>query len=100
MNTWQDQLVPANKDDKREALDYVKNLAAGSNTNTYGALRESLDFDDQLEAIHRLTDGEPTSGAIVKQSEILTDVLRRNQNRNITINTVALAVDPNMQRFL
>lgn len=100
VGTWKDQLVTATDENKREAIEFVSKLQAASETNTYDALRDSLAFDNQLEAIFVLTDGEPTCGAKTKQSDILADILQRNQARNITINTVALAVDPRMQQFL
>jgi Mg-chelatase subunit ChlD len=97
---WRDELVPASEDNKRSAAQFVERLAAGSATNTYAALRQALAFDDQTEALFLLTDGEPTTGRIVHPSGILADILRRNETRHITLNTIAIAVEPLMAAFL
>ncbi|MCA9140575.1 MAG: VWA domain-containing protein, partial [Planctomycetales bacterium] len=100
VRSWRESLVEASDENKRNAIRFVEYLSAGRSTNTYGVLRKSLDFDPQLEALFLLTDGEPTTGLIVDQSTILLDILRRNETNNITINTIALAVDPLMATFL
>lgn len=100
VRAWREELVPATEDNKLEAIRYVEYLSAGSTTNTYAALRHALAFDDQLEAVFVLTDGAPTSGPIVNPKAILLDILRRNERRNLTINTIAIAVEPEMVSFL
>lgn len=97
---WREELVQASDDNKLNAIRFVEYLSAGRATNTYGALRQSLDFDPQLESVFLLTDGKPTTGQIVNQSAILLDILHRNETHNVTINTVAVAVDPFMATFL
>ena len=100
VRAWRDNLVEATDENKRSAIRFVERLAAGSSTNTYAALRKSLDFDPQLEAIFILTDGKPTTGQIVDHPTILMDILRRNEVNNITINAIAVAVEPLMATFL
>lgn len=100
VRAWRNDLVKAEEQTKREAIQYVSNLACGNRTNTYAALRQSLEFNPQVEAVFLLTDGQPTTGQLVNPSAILLDVLRRNQVHNITINTVAIAVEPVMETFL
>lgn len=100
ITAWRDELVEANDDNKRNAIRFVEYLAAGKTTNTYGALRRALDFDPQLEAIFLLTDGQPTTGLILNPTAILRDILGRNETQNITINTIAINVEPLMEIFL
>lgn len=100
VRSWRDNLLVATEENKRDAIRFVERLSAGSTTNTYAALRRSLQFDPQLEAIFMLTDGNPTTGQIINQSAILQDILRRNESNNITINTIAIAVEPPMATFL
>jgi len=100
VRTWKDELVPATDSNKRNAIRFVDYLTAGSTTNTYAALRRALEFDEQLEAIFMLTDGQPTTGLIVNPSAILLDILRRNETHNVTLNTIAIAVEPLMKTFL
>lgn len=100
VKAWKEALIEATEENKTEAIRYVQKLSAGRSTNTYGALRTSIDFDDQLEAIFVLTDGDPTTGLITNPTTILQDILRRNETRHITINTIAIAVDPLIEGFL
>ena len=100
VRAWREELVEANDSNKRNAIRFVEYLSAGRSTNTYAALRRSLSFDPQLEAVFLLTDGEPTYGQIVNPSAILLDILRRNEVHNVTINTIAIAVEPLMATFL
>ncbi len=65
---WRNELVPATEENKREAISFIRRLGYGDKTNTYGALRFSLEFDDQLEAVFLLTDGRPTIGEIVVEA--------------------------------
>lgn len=100
VRAWKETLIEATEENKIEAVRYVQKLSAGRSTNTYGALRRSIEFDPQLEAVFILTDGQPTTGVITNPSSILQDILRRNETRHITINTIAIAVDPMIQGFL
>ncbi|WP_158222821.1 VWA domain-containing protein [Rhodopirellula sp. MGV] len=100
VHQWRSELVKADKKQKMEAIRYVSNLVSGNRTNTYAALRESLEFDAQVEAVFILTDGQPTIGQLVNPSAILLDILRRNEFHNISINTIAIAVEPVMETFL
>ena len=100
IRSWKSLLVPATDKNKRDAAQFISKLSAGSSTNTYGALRTSLEFDDQLEAVFFLSDGKPTTGRVLDPAVILTDVLRRNEIKHIMINTIAITRDPILQNFL
>jgi len=100
VRAWREELVPATEENKRYATRFVQRLDAGSKTNTHGALWRSLQFDHQLEAVFLLTDGQPTCGRITDPATILLDVRRQNETRHVTINTIAIAVDPLMEGFL
>lgn len=100
VRAYKEELQLATEANKRKAIKYVSALTTGNKTNTYVAMRKAIDFDDQLEAIFVLTDGQPTTGPIVVKEKILADILARNDVRNITINTIAIGVDISMQGFL
>ena len=91
---WRKELVLANQENKLEAIAFVRRLGFGDRTNTYGALRGSLTFDDDLETVFMLTDGKPTIGATVQPAKILEDILSRNRFRNLNYNTIGIAVNP------
>lgn len=97
---WRNRLLPADEENKREAIQFVKKLGLGDKTNTYGALRHSLEFDDDLEAVFVLTDGRPTVGQIVAPMAIVNDVLHRNRFRHLNFNTIGIAVQGPTEAFL
>ncbi|MEM0925685.1 MAG: VWA domain-containing protein [Planctomycetota bacterium] len=100
IRSWREELIEATDSNKLDAIRFIEYLGTGSTTNTYGVLRKALDFDEQLESIFIMTDGEPTYGLIQSPGAILTDILRRNEIHNLTINTIAIAVEPPMATFL
>lgn len=100
IRAWREELVPADEDNKLDAIRFIQYLGTGNTTNTYGVLRRALEFDEQLEAVFMLTDGQPTSGRLINPSAILTDILRRNEVHHLTINAIAIAVEPTMATFL
>ncbi len=100
IHPWREKLSTASKKEKMAAINYVQRLAYGSDTNTYGALRRALDFDDSLEAVFLLTDGKPTSGQIIAPLKIANDILHRNRWRHLNINTIGISVGGATERFL
>ncbi len=97
---WRDKLLPATEDNKREAIAFVDRLGYGDRTNTYGALRESLEFDSQLEVVFLLSDGHPTFGKIISPTAIVTDIMHRNRFRHINFNTIGISVSGTTEKFL
>ena len=97
---WRDELVYASDENKEDAIKFVSRLAYGGSTNTHGALRRSLDFDDALETVFLLTDGQPSCGELIAAPLIVDDIVQRNQLRHLTINTIGIAVNPTTERFL
>jgi hypothetical protein len=72
-------------------------------TNTYGALMAALgvdeeyeedaarkSFNEQVDTIYFLSDGEPTVGTIIDQDDIREAVFRVNKVRKVTIHTIAI----------
>ncbi len=97
---WQPELMIASDENKRAAIAFVGDLGFGNLTNTYGALRLSLEFDSDLEAVYLLTDGRPTTGNIVSPSAIVSDIVHRNRFRNLNFNSIGIALDPDTEMFL
>lgn len=100
VNLWRDGLVAASAENKQRAANFVRRVDYGDKTNTYGALRRALEFDDQLEVAFLLTDGQPTTGEIVAPVKILKDVLARNRFRHLNIHTIGIAVEGATENFL
>ena len=97
---WRNELVMATEENKREAIQFIRRLGYGNKTNTHGALRKSLDFDDDLEAVFLLTDGKPTAGDIIAPNGIVKDVLHRNRFRHLNFNTIGVGVQGLTRSFL
>lgn len=97
---WRKSLVTATESNKLEAINFVRRLGFGDRTNTYGALRQALTFDKDLETVFLLTDGQPTIGETVEPQKILVDILGRNRFRHLNFNTIGIAVNPNTEAFL
>lgn len=97
---WRDVLVQATEDNKLEAIKFVQKLGYGDRTNTYAALRNSLDFDQELEAVFLLTDGRPTTGQLTAPAQIVPDIIHRNRFRHLNFNTIGIAVQGSTETFL
>jgi hypothetical protein len=100
VNEWRSELLEATDENKLEAIQFVRRLGYGVKTNTYGALRRSLVFDDELESVFLLTDGKPTAGHIVSTGGIVADILRRNRFRHLNFNTIGIGVQGPTESFL
>ena len=100
VNQWRNKLSLADEKNKLEAIAFVRKLSYGCDTNTYGALRTALEFDDNLEAVYLLTDGRPTAGRIISPVGIVNDILHRNQFRHLNFNTIGIALAPTTEAFL
>ncbi|MDB4807260.1 VWA domain-containing protein [bacterium] len=100
VRVWRKSLVLATEENKLEAITFIRKLGFGDRTNTYGALRKSLTFDQDLETVFLLTDGQPTIGETVEPKKILVDILGRNRFRHLNFNTIGIAVNPNTEAFL
>lgn len=100
VRVWREELSLATEEDKRAAILYVQRLGFGDDTNTYGALRRTLDFNDSLEAVYLLTDGKPTAGPVTIPARIANDILHRNRWRHLNINTIGISVGGVTESFL
>lgn len=100
VRVWRKYLVLATEENKLEAINFIRRLGFGDRTNTHGALRQSLNFDQDLETVFLLTDGQPTIGETVDPQQILVDVLGRNRFRHLNFNTIGIAVNRKTEAFL
>ncbi len=86
---WHDKLVKATPENKRQAASYVANLQPDMFTGTFDALQAATVFEP--EAIYMVTDGEPTTGKVVAQGEIVAIVSQANRATRISIYTIGIA---------
>lgn len=111
---WKKELIPATKPNIAQAQDFVKNLTATNQTNTFGALEEAFNmagrgsfdknYESGVDTIILISDGLPSTGKHIVQfgkndknelrektvTVFLDAVLRLNKMRRIKINCIGL----------
>lgn len=71
------------------AKKFVRGLQPGGGTNIYDSLAEVLQAGE-VDTIFFLSDGAPSMGTFVDTGRILEEILRLNQESQVTIHTIAL----------
>lgn len=90
VDRWLDEGVSESQGkDKKEAQEYVEKLAANGGTNLYGAL-ETAFADPEVDTIYVMSDGEPSVGEVIDQTEIRARVQQWNEHRKVVIHTIAV----------
>lgn len=97
---WRNELLPATEQNKREAIAFAERITLGDKTNTHGVLDKALTFDDQLEAVFVLTDGQPTTGQTIAPDQIIREVASRNRTRHLKFHTIGFGVNAMTSDFL
>jgi len=99
---WQDRMMPANKGNKKAALDWVKNLEAASSTNIFDAMETAFrvagmgatdkNYGLGADTIFLLSDGSPTKpdGGMDDWEKIIKAVREWNRLKRITIHTIGI----------
>ncbi|MCM2375158.1 VWA domain-containing protein [Aporhodopirellula aestuarii] len=100
IQSWKDELLPATEENKLDAIAFTNRILPGDKTNTHGVLSSALEFDDQLEAVFVLTDGQPTTGKIFRPDAIIRDIVGRNRNRHLKFHTIGFGVEGITSEFL
>ena len=100
LDKWRKELVPASDKNKLAAVKYAWTLAPATTTSFYDAVDKALDDASDLELIVVLSDGKPTSGKIVDQSNILKVLTKRNKFHQVSITPLGLDLDDQHRQFL
>ncbi len=98
-------LFKASAEGKAEATRLVEALEMGLSTNVFDSLDLALSlgldpknpaqtFDDGVDTIFLLTDGEPNSGTIVEAGKIVAEISSRLRTRRVVIHTIWVGTDP------
>jgi HEAT repeat protein len=85
---WKGRLVPVGPNLK-QALAAVEALESEGQTNIYDALEKAF-ADPDVDTVYLLSDGDPSVGKYTREAEILREVRRMNQARQIIIHTIGL----------
>lgn len=97
---YRNELLIATEENKLAAVAFVNRITLGDKTNTHAALVEATRFDDQLEAVFMLTDGQPTFGKTTRPDLIINEIVRRNRTCHLRFNTIGIGQIGNTATFL
>lgn len=104
VSVWQDEMVEASSETRREAFDFIAEVAVEGGTNTFDALEAAFALGDVgkgkrrepdpsgeslVDTIILLSDGQPTFGKTTSAEGIRSAVREWNETRRIAIHTVA-----------
>jgi len=84
-----DRLRPAKPQHKQELQKWVDGLKIGGSTNIFDALELAF-HDPEVDTIYLLSDGQPSSGAIVNMDALADEVRRWNHSRQIVIHCISI----------
>jgi hypothetical protein len=89
VSAWQDELIPMDDKVLVEALEFTSRHGAGGGTNVYGALMAAFD-DPEVDTLYLLSDGDPSTGAVIDTAKIHNRLLRLNETRKIRIHCISI----------
>ncbi|HLY75326.1 MAG TPA: HEAT repeat domain-containing protein, partial [Planctomycetota bacterium] len=84
---WRKMLVPI-RPNLKEAQALVARIAPRGSTNIFDALDTAFAHKD-ADTIYLLSDGDPTTGRIIDQDDILHEIRKMNRLRQLVIHTIS-----------
>jgi hypothetical protein len=90
---WQNKLVAATEENKKNADMWLREVRGGGATNMFGALQKAFDIASskaKVEVIYFLSDGLPTAGPVQNPLQILSSVRSWNKSKKIVIHTIGI----------
>jgi hypothetical protein len=93
------ELRPLDQGNREQFLEVSAKIPFGRDTNTFDAIEMAFG-DEAVDTIYLLTDGQPTSGAIVDVDDIIDAVQRMNRTRQIVIHGISIGLDSDLLREL
>lgn len=96
---WRPKLVKADKDAKKQALEWLKEQKSGTETNSFGALAAPMlmgGLDEKgsntqgPDTIFFVSDGAPTAGAVTEVDRVLRVLEIMNGSRRVKVHAVAV----------
>ncbi len=88
VDEWKHRLTSATGDSKDDALRYANRFNVEGATNIHGALKSAFS-DRSVKTVYFLTDGVPTAGEVQSPDDIVNEVRRMNQGRDVKVHTCA-----------
>ncbi|MBC8405835.1 MAG: HEAT repeat domain-containing protein [Planctomycetes bacterium] len=84
--SWKPNLVQADEQSKKAAVEYVAHLRPGGSTQLAKAIELAF-LDKDVQQIYIMTDGDPSGGEMMKAT-IIDRVMELNRHRRIRIHTI------------
>ena len=100
MDVFSRRLLKATQENKVEGIRFGYGLEPNGGTACYEPLKMGLEASNDLELILFLSDGEPTAGAIVDPSAIITAISNLNMTQRTTIHTLGIDARDRHEAFL
>jgi hypothetical protein len=94
---WHKGLVPL-KANLKEAQAIVGRVVPRGQTNIFDSLEFAFTHKE-ADTIYLLSDGDPTSGRIIDQDDILREIRRINRLRQVVIHTISFGASPFLKRL-
>jgi uncharacterized protein YegL len=105
---WKKEMVVADAESRREAVDFIERVGVVGGTSTFGALEFAFDLatvgkgksaepdpsgDAKVDTVILLSDGKPSLGRYTDGDQIREQVRRWNVDRRIQVHAVAFGAD-------
>lgn len=100
MDVFSRRLMPATEANKIEGLRFAFALTPRGDTACYEPLKMALEASNELEQIMFVSDGEPTSGALVEPDAIVIAISNLNLTQKTTITTMGIDARGSHESFL
>jgi len=112
VRVWKKEMVIADAETRRAAIEYIDQVAVDGGTATYDALKAAFglgdvgkgkkrgadpDGDSKVDTIILLSDGLPSVGHTTNPDQIRADVIDWNKARRIAVHTVAFGKDADLK---
>ena len=112
VRAWRGEMQAATQENRRAAVDFIRETAVGGGTATYDALEAAMEVGDVgrgkkrgedpsgnsvVDTIILLSDGQPTIGKITDPRLIRAAITELNVSRRIAVHTVAFGADANRE---
>jgi hypothetical protein len=94
------KLVQATPQAKSDAARFMYSLSADGRTDSFDALADALQVDQNIEAILFLSDGDPNVGRLVDRTAIVTTITQQNKSLRAAINTIGIDARGPSEDFL
>jgi Mg-chelatase subunit ChlD len=96
---WKPRMVRASAGAKTAAVKWVQSMGPRGGTNIYDTVEDALG-DPNVDTIYLLSDGSPGQGKWTRMEDILREVKKINEHKNVQINTISFGQDSELMRKL